>query len=90
MNKFKLKNAVDQRKVKIYVKLVEKYLTYYQNDLDNREKEKIDEDRINKFLRNLNQEIYGTLPYIKDVKGRYCHSVDYFKQLQELSELHDF
>ena len=90
MNKFKLKNAVDQRKVKIYVKLVEKYLTYYQNDLDNREKEKIDEDRINKFLRNLNQEIYVTLPYIKDVKGRYCHSVDYFKQLQELSELHDF
>jgi hypothetical protein len=90
MNKFKLKNAVDDKKVKIYVHLVEKYLTYYKEDLDNREKEKIDEDRINKFLKDLNQEIYVTLPYIKEVKGRYCHSVDYFKQLQELSELFGF
>jgi hypothetical protein len=50
----------------------------------------MDEDRINKFLRNLNQEIYVTLPYVKEVKGRNCHSVDYFKELQELSELHGF
>jgi hypothetical protein len=90
MNKFKLKNTVDIKKVKLYVKLVEKYLHFYRAELDNREKEKMDEDRINKFLRNLNQEIYVTLPYVKEVKGRNCHSVDYFKELQELSELHGF
>ena len=90
MNKFKLKNASDIKKVKLYVNLVEKYLHFYQMELDKKEKEKMDEDRINRFLRNLNQEIYVTLPYVKDVKGRHCHSVDYFKELQELSEYHGF
>ena len=90
MKRFKLKNALDNKKVKIYINLVEKYLHFYQLDLDRKEKEKEDEDRINKFLRNLNQEVYVTLPYIRDAKGRYCHSVDYFKELQELSEYHGF
>ena len=90
MDKFKLKAASDIKKVRLYVNLVEKYLHFYQVELDNREKEKMDEDRINKFLRNLNREIYVTLPYVKDIKGRHCHSVDYFKELQELSMLHDF
>ena len=90
MNKFKLKNAKDIRKVKLYINLVEKYLHFYQLELDKKEKEKMDEDRINRFLRNLNQEVYVTLPYVRDVKGRYCHSVDYFKELQELSEYHGF
>ena len=90
MNKFKLKNAKDIKKVKVYINLVEKYLHFYQIELDKKEKEKMDEDRINRFLRNLNQEMYVTLPYVRDVKGRYCHSVDYFKELQELSEYHGF
>ena len=90
MDKFKLKTASNIRKVKIYINLVEKYLHFYQVELDNREKEKMDEDRINKFLRNLNREIYVTLPYVKEIQGRHCHSVDYFKELQELSKLHDF
>ena len=90
MNKFKLKNAKDNRKVKLYINLVEKYLHFYQIELDKKEKEKIDEDRINRFLRNLNKEVYETLTYIRDVKGRYCRSVVYFKELQELSEYHGF
>ena len=90
MIKFKLKSASDYKKVKIYVNLVEKYLNFYQNELDMKEKEKMDEDRINKFLRNLKQEILVTLPYVKKVKGRNCHSVDYFKEFQELSEYHGF
>ena len=90
MQKFKLKNALDIKKVKLYINLVEKYLHFYQMELDKKEKEKMDEDRINKFLRNLNEEIYVTLPYVKDAKGRHCHSVDYFKELQELSEYHGF
>ena len=90
MNKFKLRNTSEIKKVKIYVNLVEKYLHYYQVELDNREKEKYDEDRINMFLRNLHREVYVTLPYVKEVKGRYCHSVDFFKKLQELSDYYDF
>ena len=90
MNKFKLKSSSDEKKVKLYINLVEKYLHFYQTDLDKKEKEKMDEDRINKFIRNLKQEIYITLPYVKEVQGRYCHSVDYFKELQELSEYHGF
>ena len=90
MNKFKLKSSSDEKKVKLYINLVEKYLHFYQTDLDKKEKEKMDEDRINRFIRNLKQEIYITLPYVKEVQGRYCHSVDYFKELQELSEYHGF
>ena len=40
MNKFKLKTTVDIKKVKLYVKLVEKYLHFYKYELDRREKEK--------------------------------------------------
>ena len=90
MKKFRLKNALDNKKVKIYINLVEKYLHFYQLDLDKKEKEKEDEDRINKFLRDLKQEIFVTLPYVKEVKGRHCHSVDYFKEFQELSEYFGF
>ena len=90
MNKFRLKDSLDPKKVKLYINLVQKYLHYYKVALDNKEREKNDEDRINRFLRNLNQEIYETLPNIKEIKGRYCHSVDYFKELQKLSEIHGF
>ena len=71
MNKFKLKNADDSKKVKLYVNLVEKYFHFYQNELDSREKEKMDEDRINKFLKNLKQELLVTLPHVKEIKGKH-------------------
>ena len=90
MNKFKLKNANDSKKVKLYINLVEKYFHFYQNELESREKEKMDEDRINKFLKNLKQEFLVTLPHVKEIKGRHCHSVDFFEELQKLSRLHDF
>ena len=90
MNKFKLKHADDSKKVKLYVNLVEKYFHFYQNELESREKEKMDEDRINRFLKNLKQELLVTLPHVKEIKGKHCHSVDYFEELQKLSRLHDF
>ena len=90
MNKFKLKNADDSKKVKLYVNLVEKYFHFYQNELESREKEKMDEDRINRFLKNLKQELLVTLPHVKEIKGKYCRSVDYFEELQKLSKLYDF
>ena len=90
MNRFKLKDTSDPKKVKIYINLVERYLRFYHMELDRKEKEKIDEDRINRFVRDLNQEIYGTLPLVRDIKGRYCHSIDYFQELHKLSEIHGF
>ena len=90
MNKFRLKDTTNEKKVKLYLNLVERYLRFYQMELDNKEKEKNDEDRINKFLRDLNQDIYGTLPLVKEIKGRYCHSIDYFQELYQLSEIHGF
>ena len=54
-------------------------------ELDKKRKT-MDEDRINKIIRNLNEEIYINLPNVKYVKGRHCHSVDNFKELQELSK----
>jgi len=90
MNRFRLKDSLDPKKVKLYINLVEKYLHFYKVQLDNKERDKINEDRINRFLRNLNHEVYETLPSLKQIQGRYCHSVDYFQELQKLSELHGF
>ena len=90
MNKFRLKDTSNEKKVKLYLNLVERYLRFYQMELDNKEKEKNDEDRINKFLRDLNQDVYGTFPLVKEIKGRYCHSIDYFQELYQLSEIHGF
>ena len=90
MNKFRLKDANDPKKVKIYINLVQKYLHYYKVELDNKEREKNDEDRINRFLRSLNRDVYETIPALKQIQGRHCHSVDYFQELQKLSEVHGF
>ena len=90
MNKFRLKDANDPKKVKIYINLVQKYLHYYKVELDNKEREKNDEDRINRFLRTLNKDVYETIPTLKQIQGRHCHSVDYFQELQKLSEIHGF
>ena len=90
MNKFRLKDAFDPNKVKLYINLVKKYLHFYKVQLDNKEREKNDEDRINRFLRNLRQEVYETLPTVKLIQGRNCHARDYFQELQLLSEIHGF
>ena len=90
MNKFRLKDALDPKKVKIYINLVQKYLHYYKVELDNKEREKNDEDRINRFLRSLNRDVYETIPALKQIQGRHCHSVNYFQELQKLSEVHGF
>ena len=90
MNRFRLKDSLDHKKVKLYINLVEKYLHFYKVELDNKEREKNDEDRINRFLRNLNHEVYEKIPSLKRIQGRFCHSVDYFQELQKLSELHGF
>ena len=77
MNKFRLKDNFDPNNVKIYINLVQKYLEYYKSELDRKEKEKSEEDRINRFLRALNQDVYDTIPTLKKIQGRYCHSIDY-------------
>ena len=90
MNRFKLKDTLDPKKVKIYTNLVLKYFEYYRSELDRKEKVKTEEDRINRFLRALNQDVYDTIPTLKKIQGRFCHSIDYFQELQKLSELHGF
>ena len=90
MNKFRLKDSLDPKKVRLYINLVKKYLHFYKAELDKKEKEKNDEDRINRFLRILNHEIYEKIPEEKQILGRHCRSVDYYQELLKLSELHGF
>ena len=90
MIKFRLKDTSNEKKVKLYIRLIERYLRFYKMELDNKEKEKNDEDRINKFWRALKQDVYETSPLVKEIKGRYCHSIDYFQELYQLSEIHGF
>ena len=76
--------------MRLYINLVKKYLHFYKAELDKKEKEKNDEDRINRFLRILNHEIYEKIPEEKQILGRHCRSVDYYQELLKLSELHGF
>ncbi len=48
-----------------------------------KERQKKDEDRINKFLYELHEEVGVTVPYVKYVKGKKCRSTDYNKEIKD-------
>jgi len=76
----------DPKRIKEYVHTLEKYFQLFYYELLNREKEKKEEDRINKFLYALHEEVGVTIPYVKYVKGKRCRSTDYNKEIN-MSEL---
>ena len=76
----------DPKRIREYVHTLEKYFQLFYYELLNKERQKRDEDRINKFLYSLHEEVGVTLPYVKYVKGKKCKSSDYNKEIN-LSEL---
>ena len=67
----------DPKRIKEYVHTLEKYFQLFYYELLTKERQKRDEDRINKFLYNLQEEVGVTVPYVKFVKGKRCRSTDY-------------
>ena len=76
----------DPKRIREYVHTLEKYFQLFYYELLNKERQKRDEDRINKFLYSLHEEVGVTVPYVKYMKGKKCRSNDYNKEIN-LSEL---
>lgn len=87
MNNIKLNKFInDKRRINQYVHYLEKYFQIFYNDLIDREKQKREEDRINKFLFHLHYDVGVMIPYVKSELGKHCKSIDYNKEVN-LSEL---
>jgi len=87
MNNIKLNKFInDKRRINQYVHYLEKYFQMFYNDLIDREKQKREEDRINKFLFHLHYDVRVMIPYAKSELGKHCKSIDYNKEVN-LSEL---
>ena len=71
----------DEKRIKEYVHTLEKYFQLFYYELLNKEREKIDEDRINKFLYTMHEEVGTTIPYVKYIKGKKCRASDYNKEI---------
>ena len=70
---------------KYIVSLVRRF-NEFQEQLDLKEVQKQDEERINKFIKNLNN-FREKIPMAKYHMGRKCHSSDYQSTIMILSEL---
>ena len=87
MNNIKFNKFInDKRRINQYVHYLEKYFQMFYNDLIDREKQKREEDRINKFLFYLHYDVGVMIPYVKSELGKHCKSIDYNKEVN-LSEL---
>ena len=78
----------DKKRIADYVRSLEKYFHLFYYEILNNEIKKKDEDRINKFLYQLHEEIGETIPYVIKQKGKRCRSTDYNKEIN-LSEIND-
>ena len=78
----------DKKRIADYVRSLEKYFHLFYYEILNNEIKKKDEDRINKFLYQLHEEIGVTIPYVIKQKGKRCRSTDYNKEIN-LSEIND-
>ena len=81
MNSIDLSRLKENKKrINEYVHTLEKYFQLFYYELLNKERHKKEEDRINKFLYALHEEVGTTIPYVKYVKGKKCRSLDYNKE----------
>ena len=80
-------NSKDINKIKEYFLLISKQFQEYQDEMNYRETQKLEEMRINKFIKNLNYELDFNVPRAIWEKGRRCRSSDLYKKLISLSDI---
>ena len=52
-----------------------------------RERKKMKENRINKFINNLKDELYFKIPWSLEIKGRKCSAKEFNRNISSLSEI---
>jgi len=90
MNEYKINyNLKDTNKIKEYVLLLLVKFNEFMELLSIRENRKMEENRINKFVNNLNYELDYNIPMSLIVKGRRCSSRNYNKKVSSLSDINN-
>ena len=88
LNEYKVNyNLKDKDKIREYVLLLLVKFNEFMELLSIRESRKNEENRINKFVNNLNYELDYNIPMLLMAKGRKCHSRNYEGYVPSLSEL---
>ena len=77
----------DINQVKDYFLLLSKKFSEYQEIMNDKETRLIEQERINKFLADLNFELDYNIPEALLKKGRRCRSSNLYKRLITLSEI---
>ena len=77
----------DINQVKDYFLLLSKKFSEYQEIMNDKETRLIEQERINKFLADLNFELDYNIPEALMKKGRRCRSSNLYKRLITLSEI---
>ena len=77
----------DINQVKDYFLLLSKKFSEFQEILNDKESRLIEQERINKFLADLNYELDYNIPRALMKKGKRCRSSNLYKRLITLSEI---
>ena len=94
---FKLEKKLDEFKLNYKLKdknIINKYILFLLMNLNEfiellelREMKKMKENRINKFLNNLEDELYYKIPWSLDIKGRRCSAKEFNGNISSLSDI---
>ena len=88
LNEYKVSyNLKDKNKIKEYILLLLIKINEFIELLEVRERRKVEENRINKFVNDLNYELDFNLPMSIIVRGRRCFSRNYNEKASSLSEI---
>ena len=88
LNEYKVSyNLKDKNKIKEYILLLLIKINEFIELLEVRERRKVEENRINKFVNDLNYELDFNLPMSIIVRGRRCFSRNYNEKTSSLSEI---
>ena len=88
INEYKINyDLKDANKIKEYVLLLLVKFNEFTELLAIRENRKMEENRINRFVNNLNYELDYNIPMSLIVKGRRCSSRNYNKKVYSLSDI---
>ena len=82
----KLKNKHKDYDINDYIKVMEQYFQSFKEEMENNELKKIEEDRINKYLRQYHED-YNTKIFYKDIQDKILCKVVNYSQINHINSL---
>ena len=83
-----LKERYEEYDINTYIKNMELYFQSFQEEMEKNEKKKLEEDRINKYLRQFYEE-YDFKNFYKDIQKNILCKVINFSQINHINTLND-